>query len=155
LLIPEIKLLLREAITLNKTKGIVASMTYLFRVLFHSTLEVEYGRYGLYQEYKPMDFEVEFVDEHGKYAEGVEIIVVLAKNPLQRVVKAFVKTNNNGSFSFILDDFGPYKVIIRSPKRNAKIIENFRIQSNSGFFTSISLENLNFNKDGDWIWISN
>jgi hypothetical protein len=97
----------------------------------------------------------QFVDEHGKYAEGVEIIVVLAKNPLQRVVKAFVKTNNNGSFSFILDDFGPYKVIIRSPKRNAKIIENFRIQSNSGFFTSISLENLNFNKDGDWIWISN
>jgi hypothetical protein len=62
---PELKLLLREAISLNKSKGTIASIVYLFRVLFHSRLEVEFGRYGVYQEYKPDDFEVEFVDASG------------------------------------------------------------------------------------------
>ena len=68
----ETRQLLRDIINLNKNKGTVNSIEFLFRVLFHSTLEVEFGRYGDYLEYKPLDFEIEMIDgDTGEVITGV------------------------------------------------------------------------------------
>jgi len=58
----EIRQLLKDSINLNKNKGTVNSIEFLFRVLFHSTIEVEFGRYGTYLEYKPLDYKIKIVD---------------------------------------------------------------------------------------------
>lgn len=94
------------------------------------------------------------LDEHEKPIAFAEIVVmkVLSNNSTLRPVKAFVKTDKNGEYFFVLDREN-YDIIVRSPKHSAKVVKNFFFNPEKGFMTEISSELLVFQKDGDWIWI--
>jgi len=63
LTLDEIKNLFKTTIMLNKTKGTVDSIMYLFRALFARDIEIEFGRFGNYTEAKPYAFKVVEVDD--------------------------------------------------------------------------------------------
>ncbi len=97
----------------------------------------------------------EIVDEHGKVVPDVEIIIILSRdiNILTKEIVAFVKTDKDGRFSFIVNGVGPYDVIVRSPNHHAKVFKNYKFDLDKGFFQDLQLDNLRLKKDSSWIKI--
>ena len=63
--ITEIKRILKEITNVNKNKGVIESIEYVFRVLYGYDVTVESGINADSVEYKPEDYTFETVDEFG------------------------------------------------------------------------------------------
>jgi hypothetical protein len=90
------------------------------------------------------------LDEHNNVITGAEIVVVDSDT---KEVHAYVKTNENGEYSFVLER-ETYDVIIRSPRHNAKVVKNFIFNGEDGFVSEMTKQSLMFRQDGEWLWIS-
>lgn len=101
------------------------------------------------------------LDQHRKPANNAELIII---NTSTKEVDVFIKTKEDGKYSFILD-IGEYDIILRSPNHNAKIIRGYDFTNyKEGFLINNFKEeyqsetnryNNNFNHGGGWLWISN
>lgn len=97
------------------------------------------------------------IDEHGKPVVGAEILLARVfdiEESDDRPIKAFVKTDEQGKYMFVIDREN-YDVVLRSPKHNAKVLRNYLFVPDKGFMTDISSTNIVFKKGGDWVWIFN
>lgn len=92
------------------------------------------------------------IDQHGKPVEGAEIIV--ADSDGLRDIAAFVKTDEDGRYSFVLER-ETYDVIIRSPRHHAKIIRNYTFEQDKGFMYNLVNQYSILKYGGEWLWIFN
>lgn len=96
-------------------------------------------------------------DQYNLPVNDAELIIADSKT---KEVKAFVKTKQNGRFSFVLG-LGKYDIILRSPKYNAKIVRGYDFESfeNGFLFDILNKNHPDYNNSlkngGDWLWISN
>ena len=92
-------------------------------------------------------------DQYGMPVKNAELIIA---DSVSKEVKTFVRTEEDGKFSFILG-LGNYDIILRSPDHNAKIIRGYDFNNFEGGFLLDLFDNDNnyFKRGGSWLWISN
>lgn len=96
------------------------------------------------------------IDEQGEPVSGAEIIVAKVSDTEDsddRKIKAFIRTDENGKYMFVVDREN-YDIVVRSPKHHAKVIKDHLFIPDNGFMPDIVSRYLVFQKDGDWTWIS-
>lgn len=83
---------------------------------------------------------------YNKPIKNCEIIITSKDNLI-----SYVKTNNEGNYSFALEN-GIYDIRIRAKNYSVKIINNFVFENNKGFISQLN-EQTNLFRGDDLIWI--